>query len=254
MALCPFAEIRLLPDNRTQPISGGQRLFIAHSIVGSAEGAYGYFLRSTALESHFIIKLDGRIIQCIDTARTADANYLANNFAISAETEDNGRPDTFPWTPAQEYSLIRLGVWARQAHPEIADKPATTWNGSGYGYHSQFPGKWTNVSGKTCPGVIRVHQFKTIILPGILRGLAAIEGESVADQPSQIIWYQKISPITRKASNHAYCRYALSGHAKWLDETGLNLLRFLEIPENPTVLNKDFQRNTIIVDGPCKNV
>lgn len=266
MAICPFATQRLLPENRTQPISGGQRIFIAHSIVGSAEGAYGYFLRSTNLESHFILRKNGEIIQLIDTARTADANYQANTFAISVETEDNGDPDNDLWTPAQLYSLVRLGVWARSAHPDIANIPANAWNGTGYGYHSQYR-EWS-LYRKTCPGVVRVKQWKDFVLPEIIKANAKPAPIVPIIKPGEppivtttnelpgnpaIIWYSKTNPITKAVKNHAYIVRS-SGLAKHLTPAALNILRAGQIPESTTVYGPDWQRNMVIVDGPCKNV
>ena len=261
MATCPFAVQRLLPENRTQPLSH-ITTFISHSIVGSAESAYGYFLRSTSLESHFIIRKNGEIIQLIDTSRTADANYRANGFAISVETEDNGSPDNDPWTEAQVYSLVRLGVWARKAHPKIANAKAATWSLGGYGYHSQFP-EWSPVR-KTCPGVVRIKQWKERVLPAIIKANMSAapaapphkkETPIVAERPGNpsIVWYSKTNSVTRKVTSHAYC-VRDSGIAKWLTPKALNILRAGDLPESTTVYGPDWQQNMAILDGPCKNV
>lgn len=180
MSLCPFAVKKLLPENDRQarivPVSA-----IWHSAVDAPgpTSLYGYFARAdVGLESHFFIKLDGTIEQYMDTHVRADANFRANSFfrdvggryvrcgAVSVETEDDGNPDQRVWTPAQVESSIRLGRWIRDEH-RIPAVLCPTWDGNGFGYHTLFPNDWTNVRGKTCPGRIRIPQFKNIILPGI---------------------------------------------------------------------------------------
>lgn len=103
MALISFAgsphggDHKLLPEWNSQPRITPTTI-IDHSIVGSALGAWYYFRDQTGLESHFIVRgapsgsQDGRIWQLMDTGRRADANFHANAFAISIETEDNGDP------------------------------------------------------------------------------------------------------------------------------------------------------------------
>lgn len=192
MAIAPApVEWRPLPENRTQPASD-ITLEIIHSIVGSAEGAYGFFLNSTSLESHFIIKKNGYIIQCINTDRSADANFRANKIAISVETEDNGNPNTDPWTPAQIESILWLLEWSLKAHPNIERKKAVKPFGTGLGYHTLFgaPSDWTPVS-KTCPGTVRIKQFNDIILPRFLKGPATTKPQPTtpAREDTEMIMY-----------------------------------------------------------------
>ncbi|HJU01742.1 MAG TPA: hypothetical protein VJ966_11120, partial [Actinomycetes bacterium] len=80
---------RPLPDSGREPAIT-MRAVIHHSIVGSAEGAFQYFAGSTAVESHFIVKKNGYFWQCMSLGEQADANFRANAFAGSIETEDNG--------------------------------------------------------------------------------------------------------------------------------------------------------------------
>lgn len=170
-------RVRLLPDNATAPRST-PRLLIFHSIVGSAEGAWNYFATGTNLESTFIVTLGGQVWQCMDTTREADANYRANPFAVSVETEDHGDPDHEPWTDAQLDALTWLGLECRRIHPAIKLQRANTWDGAGYGYHTMFgaPSPWTPVS-KTCPGRVRIQQFNDILLPRILTGEYEVDCE-----------------------------------------------------------------------------
>jgi len=167
---------KLLPEWQSQPRITPV-LIIDHSIVGSALGAWWYFHDSTGIESHFIIRgrrsgsADGHIWQLMDTDRQADANRNANNKAISIETEDDGDPDTQPWTTAQLQSLIWLHNKLARVYATIRRREATDCDGPGLGYHSKLgaPSCWTPVAGKTCPGKpVRVRQWQRILLPAFL--------------------------------------------------------------------------------------
>lgn len=162
-------RVRLLPDNKGAPPTR-PRLLIFHSIVGSAEGAYRYFRDATNLESTFIVTLGGQVWQLMDTTREADANYRANPFAVSVETEDSGNPDTEPWTAAQLDALTWIAHECHRIHG-IPLRRADAWDGSGIGYHVLFgaPGPWTPVR-KSCPGRVRIRQFDEVLLPRIAAG------------------------------------------------------------------------------------
>jgi N-acetylmuramoyl-L-alanine amidase len=179
VALMPGAEHRLLPESRTQPRIRPTQL-ILHSIVGSAEGAYRYFRDGTDLESTFIVAKSGRIIQLMDTERQADANFRANVRAGSVETEDNGNPDTDPWTSAQLRSLLRIARFYHERHG-VPRRQCPRWDAAGYGYHRLFS-QWSSVRGKSCPGDIRVRQYRDTILPAITSGQFDDLGQGDDDQ------------------------------------------------------------------------
>lgn len=167
MAICPFAEWRPLKENATQPRMKPTTV-IWHTYVDgptpNQDVRAATESRTDGIEFHFFIRGNGHIDQFIDTERTADANYKANGFAISVETEDDGRPDLNPWTQEQLDSIDRLSRWLRETHgiePELCRTSA----GGGHGYHSQFPMVWTPYKGKTCPGPLRIAQLKTVVLP-----------------------------------------------------------------------------------------
>lgn len=177
MALCPFATHKLLPENRYQP-SITPYAAIWHSAVDGPgrTSLYGFFNQDeVTLESHFHILWDGTVEQYMDTTVRADANYRANGFwragkyvgAISVETEDDGDPNRRKWSPEQVTSSVRLGKWIREVHPQIPAALCPQWDANGFGYHTLFPTMWTNVRGKTCPGTIRIPQFRNEILPAI---------------------------------------------------------------------------------------
>lgn len=173
MARCPFATWKPLPENATQPAIS-PRLVIVHTMVGSLRGTDSFFRNSTGIEAHFGIggptdgpELDGAVWQWIDTDTQADANYHANPFAVSIETSDGGNPDN-PWSPKQLASLVRLIGWLCDAY-NIPRVLTPTWDGKGLGWHAMWgaPSPWTPAVGKTCPGPVRIDQFKNTVLPAL---------------------------------------------------------------------------------------
>jgi hypothetical protein len=175
---------RPLPDHGREPAIT-MRTVIHHSIVGSAEGAFQYFATGTAIESHFILKKSGYFWQCMSLGEQADANFRANAFAGSIETEDNGDPETDPWTPAQIDTLVWLSLEMRRLRPRIARRRCRTWDDAGLGYHTLFPGQWTNVPGKTCPGAIRKQQWRNQVLPRFVAGRADVEDDDMTREQAR---------------------------------------------------------------------
>jgi hypothetical protein len=162
MAICPFAVPRLIPAGSNDPKIDA-RAAILHVDAGGAETLYEYFRdRSGGIESHFFIKWDGTIEQYRDTDYQADANYRANDFAISIETQGYGNGS---WTKAQLKSIKRLLLWLHETEGIPLHKIGK-WNGAGVGYHTQFgaPGPWTPVA-KSCPGPNRIKQFEEVLVP-----------------------------------------------------------------------------------------
>jgi hypothetical protein len=163
MALCPFADKRwLIPPGANDPRITA-RLAILHSDGGNVYNLGPYFDGpSGGIESHFHIAKDGVLFQYRDTAFEADANYLANPFAISIETQGTGYE---AWTPEQISTIVRLLLWLHETHG-IPLRLAQEWDGSGIGWHIQFgsPGKWTDRA-KICPGPIRIKQVTDVVIP-----------------------------------------------------------------------------------------
>jgi hypothetical protein len=156
MAICPFAVKKLIPAGSNDPRINA-RAAILHVDAGNATSLYEYFRdRSGGIESHFFIKLDGTIEQYRDTDYQADANYRANDFAVSIETQGFGGGK---WTRKQLRSIKRLLLWLNKVE-NIPLRKIQKWDGSGVGYHTQFgaPGPWTPVA-KSCPGPERIKQF-----------------------------------------------------------------------------------------------
>lgn len=167
MAICPFADTGwLIPPGSSDPRITA-RIAILHTDGGNAENLGNYFNGpSGGIESHFHIRKDGHLYQYRNTSWEADANYRANPFAVSIETQGTGAEE---WTPAQIETIVRLLIWLGNVH-KIPLRVCDTWDGAGIGWHIQFgsPGPWTPYS-KVCPGPKRIAQIGTTIIPA-LRG------------------------------------------------------------------------------------
>ncbi len=168
--LCPFAVHKLLPETDGDGFGDQPRISPRIAILHSAAGygsLYGWFRHSSNLESQFWISLDGVIEQYGLTTIRCDANLYANSFAVSIETESS-RSATEPWTEAQVKAIIRLLDWLCREHPAIRRQLATSWNGTGIGWHTMWgsPSNWTPVA-KSCPGPARIVQTRDRIIPAV---------------------------------------------------------------------------------------
>jgi len=172
MARYPGATWRPLPENATEPAISATQL-IYHSAVSRGASLFAYFNKpGVNVESHFYVAADGNAEQYIDTAKQADANYKANDRAISVETWDNADPDRLPWNEAQLQRLVDIAVWAHKTHG-IPLRWVSSPTSPGIGYHSLYNGVWTPAS-KTCPGLARRPQVQQIID----RAVAQLNGQA----------------------------------------------------------------------------
>lgn len=165
------------------------RVVIFHVIDGE-----GNARPHDGLEWHFEVSYSGAIEQGVDTNRQAAANYHANPFAISVETEGLAAG---LWTDAQLDSLVLLSEWCMAEHPLILRQRCPRWDGSGFGHHTMFgaPGPWTPVA-KSCPGANRKRQFDEVLLPRILNGPQ--EGDDMTpDQATQLARVEAIADENR---------------------------------------------------------
>lgn len=171
MACYPGAFRRALPENDTQARIT-PRAIILHTAVDAPGPTtlYGYFSRAdVGAQSHFFVKLDGTVEQYASTTVKANANRRADDFAVSIETEDEGRPDRLPWTQAQVDAIVALRSWLCDTHT-IPRRVIESPTGPGIGWHSQWNAAdgstpWSLYRGKTCPGKARVPQIKSTIIP-----------------------------------------------------------------------------------------
>lgn len=142
------------------------RVAILHVDAGNASTLYGLFTRNqtngSGIEAHFFVKKDGTVEQYRSIYRQADANYQANDFAVSIETQGYGAGE---WNAAQLKAIKALLLWLH-SEAGIPLVKCPKWDGAGVGYHVQFgsPGKWTPVA-KSCPGPDRVKQFENVLVP-----------------------------------------------------------------------------------------
>ena len=165
MALYPAAVKRLIPPGPNDaPIK--PRVVILHVADTEAASLHDYFNGpSGGVESHFYIRRDGSVEQYRDTARQADANVMANDFAISIETQGMAAGE---WTPQQLDAIKALLTWCHDTHSIPLTVPKT-WDGSGVGYHILFEAQWDQ-RGASCPGPDRINQFNTVLVPWMAAG------------------------------------------------------------------------------------
>lgn len=180
MSLIPFATKRLITPGANDPRIEA-RIGILHVDAGNAYDLYDFFKnRSGGIESHGHIAKDGRLFQYRDTGWEADANYKANQFALSFETQGYGEGE---WTHQQISMIKRVMLWARERHG-IPLRKVTSWNDprGGWGHHTLFgaPSQWTPVA-KSCPGPDRKKQFDNILVPWMA---GANEGGNMAGVPN----------------------------------------------------------------------
>jgi hypothetical protein len=166
------------------------RLAILHVAATEADSLYGWFNGpSGGIESHFYVKYDGSVEQYRDTAYQADANVMANDFAVSIETQGlaNGT-----WTDAQLATIKALLTWLHTTHGIPLVVPAT-WDGSGVGYHVLFEAQWDQ-RGASCPGPNRITQFKNVLVPWMAAGgngddMSAQDVKAVNDYTAALVVY-----------------------------------------------------------------
>jgi hypothetical protein len=196
MALCPFADHKLLPESGSQPAIV-PRIVIDHTQAGHGS-LFGQW-QGSGLESTFWVAQSGTIEQYMDTEVQADANLEANRWleggvhygAVSIETENSVAAtqaayhggqgaaafDVDPWTPEQIAALERLHDWLAHTHPQILRQRCDRPLGAGLGYHSMWgtgPTPWIPYKsrGKKCPGDARIAQWHDVLLPAFVAGTA----------------------------------------------------------------------------------
>lgn len=165
MALYPTALKKLIPPGKTDPRIKA-RVVILHVAESESSSLYGYFNGpSGGVESHFYIRRDGTVEQYRDTDWQADANVMANDFAISVETQGRAAGE---WTPEQLAAIKALLTWCNQTHG-IPLVKCPRWDGSGVGYHILFEDQWDQ-RGASCPGPDRIKQFDNVLVPWMRSG------------------------------------------------------------------------------------
>ena len=159
-----FALQRLIVPGSNDPRIKA-RIGIWHVDAGNAFSLEDFFRnRSGGIESHGHVRSDGELEQYRDTGYEADANYHANPFALSFETQGF---EMGIWNDAQLVTIKRTIMWGHKNHG-IPLRLPRSWDDAegGWGYHTLFgaPSNWTPVA-KSCPGPRRKEQFHDIIVP-----------------------------------------------------------------------------------------
>lgn len=147
--------------------------FIIHSAGGGYTGSLGEWKKvyDWGIYSTFFILDSGEIMQLVDSSFRANANGSANERAISVETTSPVNTDWVPWNDKQLDALKKLIQWSQKNHP-IPNRPVPLIDEPGVGFHTMFGNTrqistWLKKNPKVCPGIARIHQFYTEILPGV---------------------------------------------------------------------------------------
>ncbi|PCC44751.1 hypothetical protein CIK65_00890 [Brevibacterium aurantiacum] len=199
-------------------------------MVGSLAGTDGMFRKdgTVGTESHFGVGEHGEIYQWVDTAYTADANYLGSGHVISIETADYGGSfgrwntggDNVPyWNTKQIVSIVKIIVWACKTH-NIPIKQMNSVRDRGIGYHAMgvpnygLPNslkgtryQWSKYPGKVCPGRKRISQVPSIIR--LAQGGANTATEPAEPKKEGILGMSKYlySPVHKAAQKLARHRW-----------------------------------------------
>ncbi len=112
MARCPFAEWIRSP-NYDRGRSMGVSVIVQHSTVSDFASALTELTRadSSPVSAHFLIGLDGRIVQMVDTDDLAWHARQANSYSVGIEHVDNGWHQDPVRTPELYAASARLNRW-----------------------------------------------------------------------------------------------------------------------------------------------
>jgi hypothetical protein len=188
MTRYPGATWKPLPQNDRQAHITPTTI-VLHSTAGGTLASNWALFDSTAAhgdESHFVVGFDGAVWQVMDTSVRADAQWDANDFAVSIETLSNPKASD-PWTPAQLRAVRLLCIWLLGVHTGIGHHTCSSWDSGGLGYHRMFS-QW-NRSGHTCPGDARVGQFPSLVA-------SIVQGDDMPISQADVteIWTGPVKP------------------------------------------------------------
>ncbi len=153
-----------------------QRGLVVHIAEGGFEGTIAWQKNPSAqVSSHFVVALDGRIAQVVDTAVTAWTQQLGNGHWVSVENEGH-TPSAL--TPAQVEANAQLLARGHREHGwplQIATAPS----GRGLGHHSMGAENGIQWGHADCPGPAIKAQKPAILA----RAIAIINGTQEDTMP-----------------------------------------------------------------------
>lgn len=197
----PRAIRKLIPPGSNDP-KITPTCVILHVAVSESASLYPYFNgRSGGVESHFYVRRDGTVEQYRDTSYQADAQLGGAWDEVSVETQGMG---SGTWTPQQVTALVDLIRWLSTVHPIPLRLNDSETNPRGIGWHAQYR-SWSGGDGRTCPGVDRVPQIKTQIVPALTR-TPTTEGDTMSEQQAKDLFtghrivLNTLAPDPRKAA------------------------------------------------------
>lgn len=185
---------------------------VAHTIVGTVPGHISYISQAGNPYDHIPLDGGGTFRQVQDLACRAAATVEGNPRVIAIETDDTDRrwfpawsPRTCgnvpPWTDAQVRALIEFCIWAcvRWGIPPVLVQRARKGI-RGLAYHRVGcpPGpewrtgdeRWSLATGKCCPDVARINQWKNKVVPAVAAALEPQEPDVRPDPDARYLPFE----------------------------------------------------------------
>lgn len=188
MAICPFANVRLIDTKYLSGRSMAVYNRVNFHVAAGTGSLFNFFNASGRASSHFWISYTGVIEQYVDTKLQAEADLDGNDATVSIETEGGtgSTADSDPWTSAQVDALVRLSQWIMDTHGIMkvqASSSKTDDSSKGQSWHrlgidGNFPAlpdiragrgqrgggmHYSTSGGKVCPGGGKIQQIPGIV-------------------------------------------------------------------------------------------
>lgn len=174
-----------------------------HVAASEAASLFNYFNEPGNPCSHFYVRRSGIVEQYVDTDWVAPANLEGNPTLLSIETQGGATEltvDIEPWEPAALDALIQLHIWLQKIDGfPIQEMPNSLSTSKGVGYHRLgidpwrvLGGElWSRSTGKLCPGLEKIRQIRTVIIPSMKQGdimaLTDDEIEKIAQRTAAVL-------------------------------------------------------------------
>jgi hypothetical protein len=140
----------------------------AGSKPASLNGIYTYGNVDGNTKPTYQVQGDGTAGKFLPSNRKGQANYRADDFFLSIETQDDGwpTPGDIPWKPAQAERIAEIIAFESIVNDFPIETPLK-WDGTGVGAHTDPFGYpyWTKYDGKVCPGSKRKAQLRNEVMP-----------------------------------------------------------------------------------------